>query len=121
VRAFAAAPGASYTELARYLSVEECLGFGVTPEDKPGTVPKGKSIAEGGMFKSLEQGAATTVWCAASSQLDGIGGVYCEDVDVAAINDTDAIFVPGVAPFAVDPEAAKRLWALSEELTGVKF
>ena len=69
--------------------------------------------------KAPEQGAATLVWCAASPQLEGLGGVYCEDCDVAAPA-TDAQGA-GVRPWAIDPQAAERLWALSEELTGAKL
>ena len=69
-------------------------------------------------FKSPEQGAATTVWAATSPQLDGLGGVYCEDADVAVVNDQDAPR-SGVRTWAIDPEEGARLWALSAELTGI--
>jgi hypothetical protein len=48
-----------------------------------------------------------------------MGGVYCQDVDVAAILPPDSVGNVGVRPYAIDPEAAQRLWTLSEELTGV--
>ena len=73
-------------------------------------------------FKTVEQGAATNVWCAANAQLDGRGGVYCEDADIAV--DDIAGFDrrrPGVVQWAVDPDIARRLWTLSEDMTGVKF
>ena len=73
------------------------------------------------LFKNPEQGAATSVWAATSPQLDGLGGVYCEDCDVAAPADPDsptARFM-GVNAHAVDPTSAERLWAMSAELTGV--
>ena len=69
----------------------------------------------------MEQGAATTVWCATSPRLDGVGGVYCEDVDVAEPVPADHEGRSGVRPWARDPEAAARLWTLSEKLTGVEF
>jgi len=72
-------------------------------------------------FKSIEQGAATSVWCATSSQLDGIGGVYCDDVDISEAVPADSIKGNGVRPWAIDTELAKKLWNLSENLTGVKF
>ena len=106
IRVFSVHPGGIYTDLARDLSVEE--------------------LAFDGELKTAEQGAATSVWCATSPQLDGKGGVYCMDVDIAeAISD----FTPqvpgqqptGVLPWAVDPELAERLWVLSEQMTGVKF
>jgi hypothetical protein len=68
--------------------------------------------------KTPEQGAATQVWAATSPQLAGLGGVYCEDCDVAEPAPADGTRV-GVRDYAVDPVAAARLWALSAELTGV--
>jgi hypothetical protein len=88
---------------------------------KPGSVPAGRSVAEGGMFKTIEQGAATQVWCATSSQLAGMGGIYCEDVDVAGPLDSQTPLPGGVASWAIDPDLAKRLWTLSEEFTGLRF
>ncbi len=72
-------------------------------------------------FKTTEQGAATSVWCAASAQLDGKGGVYCEDVDIAAAVPADFAEPRGVRPWAIDPSLAERLWTKSEEWTGVPF
>jgi hypothetical protein len=84
-------------------------------------VPAGQSVAEGGDFKTLEQGAATSVWCATSPELARMGGVYCQDCDVAEILPRDSASNVGVRSYAIDPEAAERLWAMSERLTGVKF
>jgi NAD(P)-dependent dehydrogenase (short-subunit alcohol dehydrogenase family) len=79
-------------------------------------------------LKNVEQGAATSVWCATSPQLNDIGGVYCEDGDIAEIdngdmehNFDDPSTLRGVKPYSVDAGNAKRLWKLSEELTGVSF
>jgi NAD(P)-dependent dehydrogenase (short-subunit alcohol dehydrogenase family) len=80
-------------------------------------------------WKSIEQGAATSVWCAVSPQLEGLGGVYAQDCDVAPLldhTDPDVIaaaarFGPsglGVMDYALDPATAERLWTLSERLTG---
>ena len=73
------------------------------------------------LFKTPEQGAATSVWAATSPQLDGMGGVYCEDCDVSNPVDPDSPFARflGVNPHAVDTAGAARLWDLSAELTGV--
>jgi hypothetical protein len=80
--------------------------------------------------KSKEQGAATSVWAATSPQLQNIGGVYLEDVEIAKYDKTNYDSDPaykspggfaGVAPFALDMEAAQKLWTLSEELTQAKF
>jgi hypothetical protein len=48
-----------------------------------------------------------------------MGGVYCEDADVATPVAADSTQLGGVRPWAMDPLAAERLWALSEEWTGV--
>lgn len=83
--------------------------------------------AEGNIFpevaaslKTIPQGAATTVWCATSPMLNDIGGVYCEDADIANLA-TDASQSGGVQLYSLDEVNAKRLWELSENLTGIKF
>ena len=75
----------------------------------------------GSTYKTTEQGAATSVWCATSLKLDGMGGVYCEDADIAIPVAADSKQLGGVRPWAMDPSAAERLWALSEEWTGVEL
>jgi hypothetical protein len=72
-------------------------------------------------FKTPSQGAATSVWCATNAQLEGMGGVYCEDCEIAqALPADDKSFV-GVRPWAIDPAIADKLWTLSEQMTGVAF
>jgi len=71
-------------------------------------------------LKTPEQGAATSVWAATRPELDGIGGVYCEDCEVA-LPQTETDGTKGVAPWAMDPQAAERLWLLSEQLTGLSL
>ena len=109
VRAFALHPGGIMTPLQRHLPKEEMVAFGWIDED-------GNPVGQG--FKTPEQGASTTVWAATSPQLDGMGGVYCEDCEVAEPND-DPSSRRGVRSWATDPDEAARLWALSAELTGV--
>lgn len=72
-------------------------------------------------FKTIPQGAATSVWCAVSPALNGMGGVYCEDCNFAVSVPADSTLGYGVRPWATDPELARRLWKLSEELTGASF
>jgi hypothetical protein len=72
-------------------------------------------------MKTVEQGAATSIWCATSPQLDGMGGVYCENCDISPATAADSTDQLGVRPWATDAAAADRLWTLSETLTGVKF
>jgi NAD(P)-dependent dehydrogenase (short-subunit alcohol dehydrogenase family) len=107
VRAFALHPGGILTPLQRHLEKQEMVDFGWI--DANGT-PLNPA------FKSPEQGAATSVWAATSPQLDGLGGLFLEDCEVAEISTDDA---PGVRPYAVDPASAARLWTVSAELTGV--
>jgi NAD(P)-dependent dehydrogenase (short-subunit alcohol dehydrogenase family) len=78
-------------------------------------------------LKTIEQGAATQVWCAVSSQLESFGGVYCENCDIAPISDFqgglttigDSTRMGGVTPYAIDPVAASQLWAVSKQLLGL--
>ncbi|OAS14826.1 hypothetical protein [Paenibacillus oryzisoli] len=72
-------------------------------------------------MKTIPEGAATIVWCAVNKQLDGKGGVYCENVDIAQAVPSDNPSGPGVKPWAVNPEYAEQLWQLSESLIGIKF
>jgi NAD(P)-dependent dehydrogenase (short-subunit alcohol dehydrogenase family) len=108
IRAFTLHPGAILTPLQRHFSEAEQREIGWIDEH-------GRPPAH---FKTPEQGAATQTWAAVSPQLDGRGGVYLEDCEVAAVN-PDPGPGPGVRPHAVDPDEAKRLWAFSAELTGV--
>jgi len=118
IRAFSVHPGTVLTDLARHLSEAELDSFGVSKATAHGSIPEGQAAGEGGDYKTLEQGAATALWCATSPQLQGLGGVYCLDADIAPIDSPDA---PGVATWACDEVLAERLWALSEQLTGVRL
>ncbi|MGZ3492756.1 MAG: oxidoreductase [Gemmatimonadaceae bacterium] len=106
VRAFSVHPGAVITELMRSMSEEEVAS----------AVARARDV---GTFKNTEQGAATSIWCATSSQLDGMGGVYCEDCDIAEAVPADFPEQRGVRPWATDPSLAERLWTMSEAWTGV--
>jgi NAD(P)-dependent dehydrogenase (short-subunit alcohol dehydrogenase family) len=109
VRALALHPGGILTQLTRYIDKQELIDAGWVNEDgTPGDFP----------YKTPEQGAATQVWCATSPQLDDVGGVYCEDCDVAEIA-PDGETSAGVAPHAIDLDAAARLWQMSARFTGV--
>ncbi|HEY4302935.1 MAG TPA: oxidoreductase [Gemmatimonadaceae bacterium] len=108
IRAFSAHPGAiATTDLMRSMSKEE----------QAAAIER----AKGGTFKSEEQGAATSVWCATSSQLIGMGGVYCEDVDIARAVAADDPGLIGVRPWAMDADAAERLWRVTEDWTGLSI
>lgn len=123
VHAFSVHPGGILdTNLGKHLSREDLRATGVIDE-------QGKPILDPARnLKTVPQGAATLVWCATSPQLNGMGGVYCENCDVAPVEsrDTksdwtieDSWQAPGVMRYAIDPEAAERLWRLSEELLGL--
>ena len=115
VRAYSVHPGNIWgTELAREAPIEILQQFGFV-DDKGNIVPE--VIAS---LKTIPQGAATTIWCATSPLLDNIGGVYCEDVDIAELA-TGQNFSTGVKPYSLDEASAKQLWPLTEELTGVPF
>ncbi|MFG1947084.1 SDR family NAD(P)-dependent oxidoreductase [Nonomuraea sp. NPDC048826] len=109
VRAFALHPGSILTPLQRHLPKAEMVAAGWIDED-------GNQLVD--TFKTPEQGASTQVWAATSAQLDGMGGVYLEDCDIAEQADPTGQG-PGVSPHATDPEQAARLWRLSADLTGV--
>ena len=111
VRAFAVDPGGIHTPLQRYLPMAEQIAMGWYAED--GTPNP--------LFKTTEQGAATSVWCAVSPLLDGEGGVYCADCNVAAPWVEGAPAHVGVHPHVRDTELAERLWTASEAMTGVTF
>jgi len=110
VRCFSVHPGGIATPLQRHLTMEEQTAMGWYDEE--GNTNPG--------FKSTEEGASTTVWAATSEMLDGKGGVYCEDCDVAAPASEDTPH-KGVHPHILDAELAAALWSKSEELTGVTF
>lgn len=123
IRAYAVHPGSiAGTELAREAPVElfQKMGF----LDEHGQL-KAEVLAS---LKTIPQGAATTIWAATSPALDDIGGVYCEDCDIATLLPSGAnaaadprLHQSGVMPYSLDEQNAKRLWALSEAMTGIHF
>lgn len=111
VRAFAVDPGGIKTPLQRHLTMEEQIAFGWYDEDG--------NLHE--MFKTTEQGASTTVWCATSPQLEGMGGVFCANCNISAPwKEGDQPFM-GVHAHVRDEALADALWSKSEELIGRKF
>jgi len=115
VRVYAVHPGSiGGTELGREASLELFQKMGFCDAE-------GHLLPEvAASLKTVPQGAATSVWCATSPLLDHIGGVYCEDAEVAVVA-TDASISGGVKPYSLDESNAKRLWILSEEMTGITF
>lgn len=111
VRAFSLHPGGIKTPLQRHLTMEEQVAMGWF--DAEGNLSE--------VFKTPEQGAATSIWCAVSPLLDGLGGVYCEDCNVAALMGPDTPRFTGAAPHIRDAALASALWTKSLEMTGVLF
>ncbi len=110
VHAFAVHPGAIVTELGRHLTRED-----IEVMSKGATVT-GRRMS----YKSIPAGAATTVWGATSPALAGRGGLYLEDCSIAA-EAADPGAEKGYLPYALDAEAAQRLWSLSEQIVGQAF
>ena len=116
VRAFSVHPGGIATDLIRHMSQAEIDASNILDQHgRPVIDPENNK-------KTPQQGAATSVWCATSPQLNSMGGVYCADCDIApALPSDDSTELRGVRPRATDPVAAGRLWQLSEQLTGVSI
>jgi len=119
VRAAAVHPGGIRTELGRYA--------------EPGRIEKvieeiNRQLAAQGkgpfQWKSIPQGAATSVWAAVVAPAEEIGGQYCENCHVGRIVPEDAPITAvseGVRGYALDPNSAEALWKKSEELVGESF
>ncbi|WP_316846824.1 SDR family NAD(P)-dependent oxidoreductase [Pedobacter psychrodurus] len=125
VRSYAIHPGVvQSTGLARSRSLEDMKKLGMLDADGK---PVLKAVPGA---KTVQQGISTQIWCAVSAQLNDIGGVYCENTDIAVL---DVNFDPtvdwrknvesikGVMPYALEKESAKKLWTISEEMSGVVF
>ncbi|WP_127127616.1 SDR family NAD(P)-dependent oxidoreductase [Pseudoflavitalea rhizosphaerae] len=123
VRAYSVHPGSiGGTELAREAPVElfQQMGF----LDENGNL-RPEVLAS---LKTVPQGAATTVWAATSAALNNIGGVYCEDGDIAELISSDPsipsrakLHESGVQQYSLDENSARRLWDLTETITGIRF
>ena len=110
IRAFSMHPGKIFTPLLRHLETAEMIAVGwLDAEGKPADPT----------VKTPEQGAATQVWAATSPKLEGLGGLYCEDCDVARPASEYSELFQGVCEYATDLDAAQRLWKYTSELTGV--
>ncbi|MFE1584251.1 SDR family NAD(P)-dependent oxidoreductase [Streptomyces sp. NPDC058737] len=112
VRAFSLHPGKIITGLQREMTLREQIDRGWV--DDHGNVI-------GADFKTPSQGAATGLWAATSPLLDGRGGLYLEDCDIARVSAPGtAMDDGGVRAYAIDSEEAARLWELSVAVTGAK-
>ena len=119
VRAAAVHPGGIKTELGRYVEpgrLEKVIG-----EINQQLAAQGKGPFQ---WKSIPQGAATSVWAAVVAPADEIGGRYCENCHVGNVVPDDATITAvseGVRGYAVDVKTAEALWKKSEEMVGESF
>jgi NAD(P)-dependent dehydrogenase (short-subunit alcohol dehydrogenase family) len=114
VRATAVHPGGIQTELGRYMTqeVRDGLLASIAATQAPG--------APAFSWKTIPQGAATSVWAGVVAPADAVAAHFCEDCHVAEIVDDPGLRA-GVRAYALDPEHAKALWAKSEEMVGERF
>jgi NAD(P)-dependent dehydrogenase (short-subunit alcohol dehydrogenase family) len=114
VRATAVHPGTIQTELGRHMGpgVLEKLIAEINASQAKDAAPFS--------WKSIPQGAATSVWAACVADAEAIGGRYCEDCHVAEVASAPGVR-SGVQPYALDPERAQALWKKSEEWVGEHF
>ncbi|GGA44354.1 SDR family NAD(P)-dependent oxidoreductase [Dyella nitratireducens] len=118
IRATAVHPGGIKTELTRHMD-EAALQQRIDEINEQARAA-GKPPFQ---WKTVEQGAATTVWAAAVASADEVGGRYCEDCHVGELVTSEELGMMsgGVQPYALDAERAKALWAKSEEMVGERF
>jgi NAD(P)-dependent dehydrogenase (short-subunit alcohol dehydrogenase family) len=119
IRGYAVHPGVAFgTNLAPWITEDELRAMGVIDDSGRPIIDPDREL------KTPQQGASTGVLPATNPLLAEIGGVYLKDNDIAPLDDapstiafgSEPITLPGVAPHAVDPESAQRLWELSERL-----
>ncbi|MCB1488330.1 MAG: SDR family NAD(P)-dependent oxidoreductase [Bauldia sp.] len=114
IRATAVHPGAIQTELSRHMTPEYLQSLVAhieanTPAGTPAYV-----------FKTVQQGAATSLWAGVTAPAELVGGKYCEDCHVAELVSGSELRT-GVRAYALDPDRARALWAKSEEMVGEHF
>ena len=119
VRAAAVHPGGIYTELGRHM--DEGQMQGLLDRINGQLAAEGKPPFE---FKTVPQGAATSVWTAVVAPADHVGARYCENCHVSETVGDDVVITPvseGVRAYALDPANAEALWKKSEAMVGETF
>lgn len=114
VRATAVHPGGIQTELGRHMTSEQTQAL--VDRINAQTALTGETFS----WKDIPQGAATSVWAGVVADADAVGGRYCDDCHVAEV-EPDPERRRGVKPYALDPDNARALWALSEKMVGETF
>lgn len=119
IRGYAVHPGVAFgTNLGPWLTEDALRAMGILDDSGRPIIDPDREL------KTPQQAASTSVFAATNPVLADIGGVYLKDNDIAPLNDAPAavtfgsepITLSGVAPHAVDPDSARRLWDLSERL-----
>ncbi|MFL0355601.1 SDR family NAD(P)-dependent oxidoreductase [Erythrobacter sp. GH1-10] len=109
IHAYAVHPGGIQTNLGRHMTEEQSAAL----------IERISKSDPDFSWKTIPQGAATQVWAATADELEGRGGVYCEDCHVAEVDDEST--TGGVRTYALDKGNADRLWTISEEMVGETF
>jgi NAD(P)-dependent dehydrogenase (short-subunit alcohol dehydrogenase family) len=119
VRACAVHPGGIQTELGRHMDAQllasliERINRDLAAQGHPPYA-----------WKSVAQGAATSVWAAVVAPAEAIGARYCENCHVSSVVPEGQPITPvseGVRPYALDPDRAEALWVKSEAMVGERF
>jgi NAD(P)-dependent dehydrogenase (short-subunit alcohol dehydrogenase family) len=116
IRASAVHPGVIRTELVRHME-ESALERMIQQMNETARATGAAEFT----WKSVPQGAATTLWAGVRAKADEVGGRYCEDYHVAEPVANDPNIRHGVRAYATDPERAQALWKKSEEMVGESF
>jgi len=119
IRAAAVHPGIIRTELSRYMDPEQMKGLVEQIEKQLAAESKAPL-----QWKTIPQGAATSVWAGVTASAEEIGGKYCENCHVGQVLPDDVDLTPGsegMRAYALDPKTAAALWKKSEEMVGESF
>ena len=119
VRAAAVHPGGIQTELGRHMGAEQLEKLVAQINQQLKEAGKGPF-----QWKTIPQGAATSVWAAVVAPAEEVGGKYCENCHVGELVADDVNITrgsEGVRGYALDPTNAKALWKKSEEMVGERF
>jgi NAD(P)-dependent dehydrogenase (short-subunit alcohol dehydrogenase family) len=119
VRAAAVHPGGIHTELGRHMGEEQLSALVETINKQLASEGKGPF-----QFKTIPQGAATSVWTAVVASAEDVGGRYCENCHASEVVPDNVVITPvseGVRGYALDPVNAEALWRKSEQMVGESF
>ena len=119
VRMAAVHPGGIHTELARHM--DEGQMAGLLDSINSQLASEGKAPFR---FKTIPQGAATSVWTAVVAAAEEVGGRYCENCHVSEVVADDVVITPiseGVRQYALDTANADALWRKTEQMVGETF